>query len=33
MKTHAEAYRTLDAACEGLTASERHLSSFDSEAI
>ena len=33
MKTHAEAYRTLDAVCEGLTASERHLSSFDSEAI
>jgi heme-degrading monooxygenase HmoA len=33
MKTHAEAYRTLDAVCEELTASERHLSSFDSDTI
>ena len=33
MKTQAEAYRTLDVVCEGLTVSERHWSSFDSAAI
>jgi heme-degrading monooxygenase HmoA len=33
LKSYAEAYRALDAACEGLTTSERHLSSFDVDAI
>jgi heme-degrading monooxygenase HmoA len=33
LATHAEAYRALDAVCEGLTTSDRHLSSFDTDAI
>jgi hypothetical protein len=33
MKTHAESYRKLDAVCEELAVSERHLSSFDIDAI
>jgi heme-degrading monooxygenase HmoA len=33
MKTHAEAYRELDAACAGLTERERHMSSFDVDTI